>query len=60
MTTAKTKTKLAPEVFAECASCFRERRVESSVMCEHRRYTWLRMEPCPGSGQPPAESGLAD
>ena len=58
--TAKTKTKTAAEVFAECGSCFRERRLTAEgVLVEHRAWIWLEMRPCGGSGSAPAESGLA-
>ena len=51
--TAKTKTKTAAEVFAECGSCFRERRLTAEgVLVEHRAWIWLEMRPC-GDQVPP-------
>lgn len=56
----KTKAPAAAEVFAECGSCFRERRLTAEgVLVEHRAWIWLEMRPCGGSGFPPTEPGMA-
>jgi hypothetical protein len=57
-TTAKTKpAKTAPEVFAECAGYYRERRLTAeAVLVDHRAWIRLEMQDCPGAGFPPAES----
>lgn len=61
MTAAKTSApkKTAPDVFAECSGCFRERRLtDEDVLVAHRAWYGMRigMQDCPGAGLAPAES----
>jgi hypothetical protein len=59
---AKTKPAAPDDEWSECAGCFRERRLTAEgVLVEHNAWYGLRigMQPCDGSGTPPAEAGIA-